>query len=449
MKSIKILLISFLFLIPLSLFAEDVPQIGIIDVLSSSLPLSETSIYTDILRTEIYQMGYFTIVERGTIQQIMEEQKIALSGLTNDSQLLTIGEFLSVQKLLVCRMEQLEETVAINLKVVDVNTSMLDYSESFFVQDGETILLALKEMAMQLELFFVDQNNQISPEEKGRLQAQNWQNLGANDEEIAYLLDKKIPPSEFISMKQYDITFTVNDFIEVREKGWKIEELSEFFKEGISFHEIEEAMDLGIKDLTYYRENFKTRQLLFSEYLDAYRNQIVSPLEYLDFRNGYIKDYYRIGMGGVANSMPVMTAQFQFFVLAAGWEHYISDFQRNDFKYSFEMGANFMQAIIPSPYLQFNFYSGKYPFYLKTSLGVLAEVMLGEHYGVYAQVGLELDSSFEFVIMATFLGTQPKVSYADFETELGDPDYVNIEFPYYGAFICYKYNGVRTSSRRR
>lgn len=399
--------------------------------------------YTDLLRTEIYQMGYFTIIERGTIQQIMEEHKIALNGLTNDSQLLSIGQFLSVEKLLVCRMEQLEDTVAINLKVVDVNTSELDYSESYFVPEEETILPALTDMAMQLELFFVNRNSSISPEEKRELLIQNWLHLGASEEEIPYLLEKNIAPSEFVSMKQYDITFAVSDFIEVQEKGWKIGELSEFFKEGLAFYEIQEAMDLGIRDLNYYREHFKPRKLLFSEYLDAYKNQIVSADEYLDFRKGYIKDYYRFGAGGVANSMPVMTAQFQFFVLTAGWEHYVSDFQRNDIKYSFEMGANFMQAIIPSPYFQFNFYTGKYPFYLKTSLGVLAEVMLGEHYGVYAQVGLELDSSFEFVLMATFLGTQPKVSYADFETELGDPDYVNIRFPYYGAFICYKYSDKR------
>lgn len=443
MNSLKLYLAALFLLSCLFLYAEEIPQIGIIDVLSSSLPISETSMYTDLLRTEIYQMGYFTIVERGMIQQIMEEHKITLNGLTNDSQLLTIGQFLSVEKLLVCRMEQLDDTVAINLKVIDVNTSILDYSERFFVQNDETILLALTEMAIQLEYFYVNRNNSITPEEKQELLIQNWLHLGAKEEEIPYLLNNNITPSEFMSMKQYDISFNVSDFIEVRRKGWKIEDLSEFFNEGVAFEDIHTAMELGIKDLSLYRESFKPRGLFFYEYLDAYKNRILSPLEYMDFRKGYIKDYYRVGIGGVANSMPVMTAQFQFFIINAGWEHYVSDFQRDNFKYSFEMGANFMQVLNPSPYFQFNFYSGKYPFYIKTSVGVLAEVLMGGHIGAYAQIGLELDSSFEFVIMATFAGTQPKVSYADFETELGDPNYVNIEFPYYGAFLCYKIRGKR------
>ena len=418
----------------------DIPQIGILDVISESFDDSERSMFTDVLRTEIFKMQYFRIVERGMIQQILKEHEISLSGLTDDSQLLKIGQFLSVQKLLVCKVETFADTIAINLRVIDVTTSLLDYTENVFIQDNNQMFQALKDLAIQLELHYISNAGTLDPEKKIELMTKNWIFLGADEEDIPVLIKENIDPKDFLSVRQFDITFTVKDYIKIRNEGWDIDGLKDFFREGISFEEIQKALSLGIGDLKNYREAFKTRGLTFSQYLDAYTHHIVSADEYMEYKKGYVRDYLRLGVGGVANDMPVMNSEFKFFLLNAGWEHYLTKFQRNTMKYSLEMGANFMQGIIPSPYFQFNYYVGNHPFYAKLSAGVLGEVFLGGHFGAYVMAGMELNSSVEFNIMATLWGTQPRVSYADFETELDDPEYVKIEFPYFGVFLTYKWN---------
>jgi len=437
-----------LFLLPaLFIFSETddttdsmtkVPQIGIIDVISDSFDASERSMFTDILRTEVFKMHYFTIVERGMIQQVLSEHEIALSGLTDDSQLLKIGEFLSVEKLLVCKIETFADSIVINLRVIDVNTSLLDYTENSFISDKNQVFQALSDLAVQLQIHYLSNSGALTPEKKRDLITQNWTFLGADEEDIQYLIQENVEPSSYLAIRQYDITFTVKDYIEIRKKGWDINIIKDFFREGISFDKVEEALLLGVGDLKNFQEYFKPEGLSFTDYLDAYKNHIVSPEQYLEFQKGYNKDYLSLGLGGVANSLPVMNAPFKFFIAKAGWEHFISDFQRDTMKYSVEMGANFMQGYIPSPYFQFSYYLGKHPFYAKATVGALAEVLVGGHYGMYASLGMELNSSFEFTVMGTFLGTQPRISYADFETAYGDPEYVDIEFPYFGVFLSYK-----------
>ncbi|MBN2510507.1 MAG: hypothetical protein JXB03_09525 [Spirochaetales bacterium] len=446
MKQVCILTLCVCLLLPV--FSQEknapdllsVPQIGILDVISDSFSDSERSMFTDILRTEIFKMQYFRIIERGMIQQILNEHEISLSGLTDDSQLLKIGEFLAVEKLLVCKAETFADTIAINLRVIDVNTSLLDYTENVFIQDRNQMFQALAEIAIKLELHYISSTGTLDPEKKIELMTKNWIFLGADEEDIPVLIRENIDVKDFLAVRQFDITFSVKDYLKIRSEGWDIDSLKEFFREGISFAEIQKALSLGIGDLKNYREAFKTRGIDFDQYLDAYTNHIVSADDYLEYRKGYIRDYLHLGAGGVANDLPVMNSEFKFFLLHAGWEHYLSKFQRHTFKYSLEMGANFMQAIIPSPYFQLNCYAGAHPFYAKLSAGVLGEVFLGGHFGAYAMAGVELNSTVEFSVMATFLGTQPRVSYADFETEEDDPEYVDIVFPYFGAFLTYKWN---------
>ena len=121
------------------------------------------------------------------------------------------------------------------------------------------------------------------------------------------------------------------------------------------------------------------------------------------------------------------------------WEYFYSDYQRGLTKYSSEVGMNLMNMLLPSPYLQFNAYAGAYPFYGKLSLGVLGEVFLGGHFGLFARAGIEVDSMYEFNLIMIFIGSQPNVSYTDLETAKGESGYIPIDFPYYGAVFVYKF----------
>ena len=415
-----------------------VPKIAVIDVVSHSFEKAEREVFTDILRTEIFKMQQFTILERGLIQEILQSSRISLDGMIEDSRLLEVGRTLSVDKLLICKIERLGESIVLNLRMIDVKTSMLDYTENIFITDENQVFQSLGDLVLSFKIYQQANDENLTPEKRREIITQNWIFLEADEEDLLYLSDNNINPADFMALRQYDITFTVKDYIAMLNNGWDRELLEDFFREGIGFQEIRTALQLGIGDLKNYRTYFKPSGLTFSEYLDAYRNNIISPAEYIRFRKWYKKDYLRIGFGGVADSLPILNASFSFFVIKAGWEHYITDFQRESQKYSIEMGSNFFMGYLPTPYFQANYYLGQHPFYGKISLGGVAEVLVGGHYGAYVCLGMELGSAMEFTVMGTFLGTQPIISYADFETKRGDPDYVDIEFPYIGVFFCYK-----------
>ncbi|MDC7220487.1 MAG: hypothetical protein PQJ59_11145 [Spirochaetales bacterium] len=415
-----------------------VPKIAVLDVMSDSFNESERNILTDILRTEVFKIQLFTIVERGLIQQYLKDSRISLDGAINDSRLLEVGRSLAVEKLLICKIESLAGSIVINLRMIDVQTSMLDYTENVFVDDKNEVFTSLSDLVVQFKIYYQSNNESLTVEKKREIIRQNWTFLGADETDLLFLSESNLEPSDYMELRQYDITFAVKDYIAILRNGWDKEVIEAFFREGIPYTEVREALLLGIGNLDNYQSSYKPYGLSFAEYLDAYRNNIVSAPLYLNYKKGYDKDYLRIGAGGVADSLPIMNASFSFLVLKAGWEHYLTNFQRDFQKYSVEMGANFFQGYLPTPYFQLNYYLGQYPFYGKVSMGAVAEVLVGGHYGAYGCVGMELGGSTEFILMATFAGTQPEVSYADLETEKGETEYGEINFPYLGAFFCYK-----------
>jgi hypothetical protein len=416
----------------------NVPQLGILDVASSSFDESQRNMFSDVLRTEVFQINYFRIVERGMIQQILQEQQISMSGLTDDSQLLEIGKLISVEKLLVLKIDEFADTLVMNIRVIDVNTSLLDFTQNVFLEDKNQIFNAIKDLVIQLQMFYVEGDLQMDPRDRQEIIRQNWITLGADEQALDFLLEQNIAPADFLEVRQYDITFTVQDYIKMHNDGWDIQTIKTFFKENISYDEIVTALNFGINDVTNYQESFKPWGLTFAEYLDAYANHVVSPEEYEEYKKGYDKDKIILSIGGVANSLPIMNSEFSFLLLNAGWEHYISDYQRNRQKYSTEKGLYLMNGVMPSPYFQMNYYVGAHPFYAKVAVGTVAEIFMGGHVGLFAKAGMELNGTFEFSVMATFLGTQPSISYTDMESRPDEDGYAEILFPYFGAFLTYK-----------
>jgi hypothetical protein len=417
----------------------EVPQIAILDVMSTSYEAEETRMFTDILRTEVYKLHHFRIVERGVIQQILQEQKLSMSGVMDDSKLLEIGRMLAVEKLLVCRIDEIAETTAFNMRIIDVETSLLDFTENVFIKDKNQIFDAIKDMVLKIELHYVIRGDQDNPQVRRRNQEKKWQLLGATEEQIEYLIRQNSNPQEYLDIRQYDVTFTVTDYIDILEKGIQPETIKLFFQNGIPYDQVTTAISYGIVDLKNYTGQFEPLGLTFGDYLDAYSKHIVSAEEYLEYKKGYRKNKFIGGLGGVANEFPILNSDFKFFLANVAWEYFYSDFQRGIYKYSMEVGLNLMNFFLPSPYLQVNFYAGSYPFYAKLGLGALGEVFIGGHFGALGRLGIEVDNTYEFTFLMVFTGTQPNVSYTNLDARIDDPEYSPIAFPYFGAVFVYKY----------
>lgn len=439
-----LLLGLFFFLFPLGAQEEGgapahVPQIAIIDVMSTTFTDSDIRMFTDILRTEVFKLNHFRIVERGVIQQLVMEQEFFLSGMVEDSTLLEIGRILAVEKLLVCRIDKLAETTAFNIRLIDVETSLLDFTENVFIKDENQIFDAIKDIVLKIELHFVVRGQDSSPENRLANLRKKWFLLGADEAQAQSLIERNTDPEGYLDIRQYDITFTITDYLDILDKGLQPETIKLFFQNGIPYDQVTKAISFGIVDLKNYKERFLPRNLTFTDYLDAYEKHIVSADEYIEYKKGYTKNKLVAGAGGIANDFPIFNSDFKFLMASVAWEYFYTDYQRGLYKYSTEVGINLMNFFLPSPYVQFNFYFGSYPFYAKASIGGLGEVFLGGHFGFLGRLGVEVAGTYEFNFVMVFLGSQPNVSYNNLDIQKGDPGYEEIDFPYFGAVFTYKF----------
>ncbi len=437
MKRICFLALMCLFLL-VSLFAQDAqprPQIIIFDIATSSYDPGKSRLLTDVFRAELFKTRLFSIIEKGVVIEAGISGKLPAPDKADDAQLLQIGRAVKCDKLFICSVEKIATTIAISVRVVDVKTSLIDYTDNVFVVNESQIFDALKEIATKIEFFYTEGKRSADPASG---LAERWAMLGADEKSAAYLVAARIDPEVYLSIRQYDITFKPEQYVAILQSNIDPAIVKTFLQSGISYAQTERALALGITKLDRYREVFLKAGYGFEDYLLAFSKNIMSIKEYADYKRGYNTNYFNFGAGGVADSFPIANASYKFLLLKASWERFWTPYQRDFFKVSTDAGLFLMSLFAPVPFFQANAYLGTYPYYLKISLGGHAEVILGGHVGAYAQLGFEILEVLDFSAMLVFAGTQPKVSYDGLMIREGEPGYSKIIFPYAGFVVSYK-----------
>lgn len=415
------------------------PTVAILDIRSTELDADTSQTLSEILRTELFKLHIFKILERSMIQSILEEQKLDLSGYIEDFDLLRVGRLLSVEKLVVMTVGMMNKNIAVNIRVINVEKATLDYSENVFINTRESIIDAIKDLAKKIEVYYVLRQEKGEVGNKKELLRKKWMLLGANTNQAEALVTLQSEPDRYLEIRQYDISFKVEDYLKAIRNGWDPNIIKNFLKEGIPYQNVMKSLNLGISDLSVYYNTFKLAGLSYDDYLLAYENHIYNIADFRRFKEGYRTDRIIVGMGGAADSFPIANAPFKFLIAQIGWEHFWSENQRETFKYSMEMGLNMLNGLLPAPYFQANIYAGKPPFYGKFAVGGLAEVLLGGHFGLITKFGIEVLEMVQFEVVLVPTGTQPGKDYSANGTKAGQPGYIPINFPYFGALISWKF----------
>lgn len=430
---------AFLLLVSIALSAQpaaNLPQIMITDVRSSQLNPGQRQVLTDLLRTELFKTGLFRIVERGVMEQALGPNRPTSSELT-DSELLRLGQQLKVQQLLVVSLEQFgANRLVVNLRIIDVATNLLSYTENLFLPNQDRLFEAVADLVKKIQLFY-EEPAAPGGDVRGLILAR-WMALGTEDALADQLVAKGYSLADYLELRQYDISFTPAEYLAMRDQGLDKEVVKNFLQNEIPYRLTARALRLGITDLTIYKNRYRTRDYGFEEYLDAYEKGITSIEDFQFYREGFARDRFVAGFGGVSNDWPVATAGLKFFMGQLAWERFLTSYQRDVFKGSIELGSYLMQMVAPIPYIQLNTYLGSYPFYLKLAAGAGAEVILGGHMMAYGKVGFEIGEVLDISLLFVPVGTQPKISYTDLRTPQGEPGYAEIIFPYVGFLVTLK-----------
>lgn len=101
---------------------------AVLDLEGRGISANEANSLTDRLRSFLVQTNAVTVVERGQMQQILQEQDFQLSGCTSNECAVEVGQLLGVTKMVSGTIGQFGGTYTIDLKIVDVESGAIERS---------------------------------------------------------------------------------------------------------------------------------------------------------------------------------------------------------------------------------------------------------------------------------------------------------------------------------
>ncbi len=104
--------------------------VAVLDFEGKNMEKSDAGIITDFVSQEMLNSGYFKVLERGAINDIMSEVNFQQSGCTSAECAVQIGKILAVKKMVVGSVSKLGKKFFITVRMVDVETSQIDLATS-------------------------------------------------------------------------------------------------------------------------------------------------------------------------------------------------------------------------------------------------------------------------------------------------------------------------------
>ncbi len=123
LSTIILVLISFSLLA-----AQDDISIAVMDLDGRGISALEAQTLTDRLRSQLVRTGFVTVVERGQMQTILNEQDFQAAGCTSDECAVEVGQLLNVSIMVAGSIGKLGSTYTIDLRTIDVGTGQITES---------------------------------------------------------------------------------------------------------------------------------------------------------------------------------------------------------------------------------------------------------------------------------------------------------------------------------
>ena len=122
--------ILFIFLLTIGTIIGQLP-IAVIDFDGKGISQQESSALTDRLRSELIEGGFFKVVERGMMEEVMKEQGFQQSGCTSDECIVEVGRMIGVERMVGGSISKVGDLFSVNAKIVSVETGEIFNSITF------------------------------------------------------------------------------------------------------------------------------------------------------------------------------------------------------------------------------------------------------------------------------------------------------------------------------
>ena len=106
-------------------------NIAVLDLdVASGVSEAYKQVLSDRLRQEMFKTGCFTVVERNTMEEVLREQSLYLTGCTSTECAVEVGKILGVSQMVAGTIGQVGTVHTVNVRLIDVETAEVLAAES-------------------------------------------------------------------------------------------------------------------------------------------------------------------------------------------------------------------------------------------------------------------------------------------------------------------------------
>ncbi|MBI9103754.1 MAG: SUMF1/EgtB/PvdO family nonheme iron enzyme [Spirochaetales bacterium] len=136
---IKIILISILFFLSLSVFSQE--MVSVLDFnAEGGISEYEASTLRSLFETELIGSGRYTVIEKAQQDQVINAQMDTLKGCVDDACAVEIGELLSADRILLGSVARIGSLHILTVKIIDIQTSRSEKAESIRADSIEGLI---------------------------------------------------------------------------------------------------------------------------------------------------------------------------------------------------------------------------------------------------------------------------------------------------------------------
>jgi len=131
----------------------DMPSfIAVIDLVGNNISDAESKALTDRLRIELFNTRHFNVVERGMMEEILDEQGLQQSGCTTNECIVEVGQLIGVDKMIGGSVSKVGNTYSVSSRIVSVETASILHTTTYDFRGeiDELLTSGMKKVAIDL-----------------------------------------------------------------------------------------------------------------------------------------------------------------------------------------------------------------------------------------------------------------------------------------------------------
>lgn len=129
---------------------EKSTKIAILKIENRTQDYIDTDFLTETLQIEIVNRKHFIVVERSMLGKVIEEQKLSLSGLTEEEQATKIGALVGAEKIWLGSLSYTGSLYVITIKSIDTKTGIIEFADQVYSYTKDEFLNIMPVLADRL-----------------------------------------------------------------------------------------------------------------------------------------------------------------------------------------------------------------------------------------------------------------------------------------------------------